>query len=97
MNAKLIEETVGTESERARLLQVVELLPELQAIANEYFEVESVEFLADPEEEFYYIDICVRGMGTPRELADRRLQWHRRTDDLLGENFDLVRLVISVV
>lgn len=97
MNAKLIEATVGKESERARLMQVVELLPELKSIAGEFFEVESVEFESDPEVDFNYFNICVKASGDVKDICKRRQQWHRRTDDILGDNADLVGLLIEVV
>jgi len=97
MNAKLIEETVGTESERARLMKVVELLPELESLANESFEFDHVEFESDPEEDFNYFNICVKASGEIRDISQRRQQWHRRKDELLGDNTDLVCLLIEVV
>ena len=70
---------------------------ELCAIARELFGEATTEIAIDPEiEDLHFLVISVRTSGEPREVANRRREWHRRTSPLLGEDCGKVQLLIDI-
>jgi hypothetical protein len=79
------------------LAAVVAKVPELKAVASELFGRASVETAMDPEiPDAQYVVVSVQTAGDPREVADRRREWYRRTEALLGEDCDKVQLLIDI-
>jgi hypothetical protein len=80
----------------SKLRLISSLVPQLRAMASELFGSATVDFETDPEiPDAHYIVFRVRASGDIPEIAARRLEWYRRTQPLLQENADLVRLDID--
>lgn len=72
-------------------------IPTLRAIAAELFagEVE-IEFESDPEiPDCHYLVLTVNLTDDALDVFELRRSWYRRTNQLLGENADKVRLSIE--
>lgn len=81
---------------RVGLAFVVSKLVELRRIASELFEETHVEISCDPEiEDRHYVVFSVLSAGTPRDVANLRREWYRRTDAVLGDDCDKVQLLID--
>ena len=83
--------------ENCGLSTVMSSIPALTAIAAELFGKSRIEVTPDPElEDTQYVVVSVVASGSPREVADCRREWYRRTDAILGENCDKVQLLIDI-
>ena len=83
--------------EKVGLAAVFARVVQLRAIASELFGDVEVEVVADPEiEDSHYVVFSVVTSGEPREVADRRNEWYRRTDAVLGDNCGKVQLLIDI-
>jgi len=69
----------------------------LAAISNELFGATRVEIVPDPEiEDSYSVVFSVETSGDPREVANRRREWYKRIEPILGENCGQVQLLIDI-
>jgi hypothetical protein len=69
----------------------------LEAISRELFDSVSVERESDPE--LPGLDTLVFNVtahGNVAEVAERRQEWHRRTQAVLGEECERVQLAIDI-
>ena len=80
---------------KAKFCKIVLKFPSLVAIAQDLFSAIEIECDSDVElrSSFYFV-FRVEGTGTPRRMADLRLESYEKTDAILGEDCDFVRLKI---
>ena len=91
-------EIVETAKGKTDLSFVVENAEKLSSIADELFDETHVEVRPDPEmEEAHYVVFSVKTSGEPREVADRRREWHKRTAAVLGDHRGKVQLLIDII
>lgn len=95
VSENLVHEFVGQVSSKARFYRFCLKVPSLQMIAEELFSNVEIHFDSDIEiPEDKYLVFRVEGQGTPRRLADLRIEWYEKTDALLEDDCKFVRLNI---
>ena len=88
----------GVLTKQAQWVDVIDTIPSLRAIAGELFASEvEIEFESDPEiPDCHYLVLTVNLTDASLDVSELRRSWYRRTNQLLGENADKVRLSINV-
>ena len=72
-------------------------LDDLKRIALELFDAVRFEIEVDPEiHDTYYLAVTVTALCTPREAANRHLEWHRMTTEILQDDCYKVALLIDI-
>jgi len=85
-------------SGKARLYRVCLKIRSLEIIAEELFSEVKIEIDSDCEiPSAIYFVFCVNGDGTPRRMADLRLEWYEQTDEILGDDCEFIRLKIAPI
>jgi hypothetical protein len=92
-----LEKIMESSERKAELALIATNADRLTAIASELFGRTTVEVRPDPEiEDSHYVVFSVETSGDPREVANRRREWYRRTATILGDHCGKVQLLIDI-
>lgn len=80
----------------AEMALVMSTLYKIQSQTIELFDSLTVELSEDPEAGTWSFVVTADAVGEPREIADRRRDWFRRTYGILGDCCHRVQLVVNV-